>query len=91
MIDLEFYVQGLSSTAIKGFNFIPGSFINNFQKLHHVSLPSFTLNRLVLGESFGRRDQLHLLPGRWPNLQKQRFSKYPCLEPYNSYWDILFG
>ncbi|XP_028783543.1 uncharacterized protein LOC114739628 isoform X2 [Neltuma alba] len=49
--------SGLSSTT-KEFNFLPGSFINSFGKLQHVSLPSLTKNKLVLGKSLGRLRRL---------------------------------
>ncbi|MED6179967.1 hypothetical protein PIB30_005766 [Stylosanthes scabra] len=70
------FINGLSSTTIKEFNFVPGSFINKFQKLHCASLPSSNIVRLVLGKSLRRRDQLCLLPAaQWPNLQKQGHRK----------------
>ncbi|KAL1330875.1 hypothetical protein HN51_048113 [Arachis hypogaea] len=70
------FINGLSSNTIKEFNFLPGSFINNFQKLHYVSLPSSNPVRLVFGKSFGRSDQLCLLPAtQWPNLQKQGYRR----------------
>ncbi|KAK7287602.1 hypothetical protein RIF29_00883 [Crotalaria pallida] len=56
--------NGLAS-AIKEFNFLPGLFVNNFQKLHHVSRPSFTPTSLVLGKSFGRGDQLYIKLCLW--------------------------
>lgn len=46
-------MKGLSSNA-KEFSFSPGSFIDGFRKLQHVSLPSLAKNKLVLGQSFGR-------------------------------------
>ncbi|XP_019430750.1 PREDICTED: F-box protein SKIP8 [Lupinus angustifolius] len=64
----------LSSTR-KEFNFFPGSFINNFKKFHHVSLPSFTQTSLVLGKSLGRGYQVNLLPGQCPNLQMGRLRR----------------
>ncbi|XP_027336719.1 uncharacterized protein LOC113850387 [Abrus precatorius] len=65
--------NGLSST-IKEYNFSPGSFFNSFQKLHHVCVPSFSSNRLVFGQSFGRAD-LCLLPGQCHKLQMGRFRR----------------
>ncbi|XP_054781228.1 uncharacterized protein LOC129288602 [Prosopis cineraria] len=49
--------SGLSSTT-KEFNFLPGSFNDSFGKLQHVSLPSLTKNKVVLGKSFGRLRRL---------------------------------
>ncbi|KAG4393406.1 hypothetical protein AAZX31_03G064900 [Glycine max] len=64
--------NGLSSTT-KEFNILPHSLTGSFRKLHHVCLPSFTPNRLVLGKSFGRGDQPWLLPSQFPKLQMGRF------------------
>ncbi|KAK7390436.1 hypothetical protein VNO78_25741 [Psophocarpus tetragonolobus] len=64
--------NALSSTT-KEFNISPHPFISSFQRLHHVCLQSFAPNRLVLGKSFGRGDQLCLLPGQFPLLQMGRF------------------
>ncbi|KAL4371223.1 hypothetical protein AHAS_Ahas06G0144300 [Arachis hypogaea] len=50
-------MQGLSSNTIKEFNFLPSLFINNFQKLRYVSLPSSKPVRLVFGKSFGRKSK----------------------------------
>ncbi|XP_020236497.1 uncharacterized protein LOC109816044 isoform X2 [Cajanus cajan] len=65
--------NGLS--PVKEFSILPRSFVNSFQKLHHVSLPSLTLDRLVLGKSFGRGDQPCLLPGQIAKLQMGRFRR----------------
>ncbi|XP_014522123.1 uncharacterized protein LOC106778656 isoform X1 [Vigna radiata var. radiata] len=66
------FFNGLSS-AIKEFNVLPHSFINSFQKVHHVSLPSCTPNNLALSRSFGRGEQICLLHGQSLKLQMGRF------------------
>lgn len=75
-------MKGLSS-SVKEFNFLPGLFINSFQKRHHASLSlSFNQNRLVFGKSLERGDLPCLLPNQCLKLQMRRFSKCPLLEPF---------
>ncbi|KAK7333205.1 hypothetical protein VNO80_29970 [Phaseolus coccineus] len=64
--------NGLSS-IVKELNVLPHSFINSFQKLHHVSFPSCTPNKLVWNRSFGRGDQICLFHGPFLKLQMGRF------------------
>ncbi|KAK7333204.1 hypothetical protein VNO80_29969 [Phaseolus coccineus] len=60
--------NGLTSTIN-----LPRSFINNFQKLHHVSFPACASNKLVWSRSFERANQICLFHGPFLNLQMERF------------------
>ncbi|CAJ1949244.1 unnamed protein product [Sphenostylis stenocarpa] len=63
-----------TNLSFNDFNVLPHSFIHSFQKLHHVFLPSYTPNKKVLlSRSFGREDQLCLLPCQFVKSQMGRF------------------